>query len=183
MSKFKVGDLVYIRQKPFNYTLVYDVTKPIYKITNLQTTPEIHFSTVVNGNKFDENNKYNYWVDITDGINHEIKLYEEEYIVAVPKINNEDVKNFLIDGKKIKIIETDEGEWTWKEGKGYNPQYPNRYKYTLSDGSIIKNDIYTITNATSGGGGGKTRKNKRHKKPKKSRKLRKKNRRKTNRHH
>lgn len=164
MLKFKVNDLVYI--SPFVYPIIYDINKPSYPITNIETEKvwEQQGYGTSNGNYVD---KYEYSVDV-DG---ETKQFTK--VMALPNItiDGTNITDFKINGKTINKIEIDEGNWTFIEGKGYQPQYPNRHKYTLSDGSIVENSDYKILSKLSlGGKRRRTRKNRKSKKSKKSRK-------------
>jgi hypothetical protein len=157
----KVGDFVYI--PPFdNSHIVYDKDRPSYEIKEIKSriggVKSYHFVE-------DDYEEKIYLLDI----NNEIKPFD--FVKSIPniKINSIDISNFKINGHNITKIETDMGEWNFVEGKGYQPTYPNRYKYTLSDNSIVLSDEYNITNEVINGGRRTRRKTKKYKKSKKLR--------------
>ena len=88
------------------------------------------------------------------------------------KINGVDVENFTINGKEINKIKSDFGIWNFVPGKGYQPSNPNNYLFTLSDGVVVNNNEYTITDEpmTLGGKSRKRRTRGSKRKHKKSRK-------------
>jgi len=168
-----VGDLVYI--SGFTPNIIYDKDKPSYPIKEIkkeQVIKQIGYGTG-NVGQFEEKT---YLVDVSG----EIQSFDE--VKAVPKvqINGIDIEEFKIDGKTIKKIEDDQGNWSFVEGQGYKPEFEGRHKFTLDDGTVVyKNkeemENFKISPVTSGGKRSKsrTRKNK-------SKKVRK-SRRKTNR--
>lgn len=162
MSKFKVGDLVYI--PPFDYVYLYDNDRPSYEITEIMQ--EDTWENV--GGTYNVPVKsYKYKV------NNGGRIETVDQVMGLPnlKINGIDILDFRINGNNITKIKKDEGEWVFVQGKGYQPTHPNRHIYTLSDNSDVESDAYHITNVMTGGRS-RTRKNKH--KHKKSRKLRRK---------
>ena len=170
MSTFKIDDLVYI--PPFNYSIVYDIDRPKYKIVAIESY--ITAEAGIHPQDINYTTSYKYMVETTEGI----KPFDE--VRGVPNIQltktndsnfKVNIQDFKIDDKTIKKIEENHGDWVFVDKQGWRPPYPNRHKYTLSDNSVVESEEYTITKVNvMPGGRSRTIKNK----YKKSRKLRRK---------
>jgi len=160
MTTFKIGDFVYI--PPFDNNIVYDKNKPTYEIVDI-IKEEVWEQQGYGNATYEPVVKYRYLVNVYG----EIKEFNEVKGLPNLDINNININEFKIDDKTIHKIEKNEGKWEWREhGKSPSPEYPNRHKYTLSDGSIVESSDYAIVNKL-GGKRMKTRKNKKSKKTKK----------------
>jgi hypothetical protein len=129
-SILNVGDFIYA--EPYKGLIIYEKNKETYAIENITTTTEFH---ALNGTGQHYERTTAYWYHIT--LNGEKKVIGDisRYMIPTIFIDDVEISNFKIDENEIIKIESDEGQDSFIEGKGWISEFPDRCIIYWSDGT------------------------------------------------